>query len=111
MAIVADLSGNSPLGIGTDPHISRPGEQPALIPGSTTKKGMDGSAQRFGPFGDECVFLRISTTAAVNYAVNATATANSTYLPAGAIEYIRIKPGQYLSMIGASGDVYVDEAK
>lgn len=113
MAIVADLSGNSPIGFGVDPHISRPGEQPALIPGSTVHVTISSSPpDAIGPFDNGTTYLRIAALASINYAVDEDASVDSTYLQSGAIEYIRIKPGQYLSLYGSEGDqVYVDEAK
>ena len=53
--------------------------------------------------------VRIAATDAINFSLVGTATTSSVYLPAGAIEYIRVVEGDVFSLIG-SATVYLTVA-
>lgn len=73
------------------------------------------SATHTNAFGSQTHVVRLSGTTALRYAVGApasvAATATSTYLPAGVIEYIQVRPGEKVAAIqeSAGGKLSVTE--
>ena len=86
----------------------------AVKPVDSQRVSLSGTAASASAFGNEIeAVLRLCPSIDCFYAINATATTSSVYLPAGTIEYIRIDAGDTLSAItsGATGYLYISEAE
>lgn len=71
------------------------------------------SAAVTNPFGGSTTIVRVVSTVACHYAVGSapTATTGSTYLPAGVVEFVSVRPGEKVAFIRSAGDglAYVTE--
>lgn len=94
---------------------SRAGETIHVIRPNTTETVAVTAAAAQTPVADPTaasVVLRLVSTVACHYKINAAATTSDHYLPANLIEHIWCEPGDYLSFIRstADGTAYVSEA-
>ncbi len=111
MAIVPDLSGNTPLDVRKGGHYDVPilswrGAQEVIVIGAASVQG--------ALFARTARALRIAPDGNIHYEVgtNPTADANSPYLGAGAVEDVRIKFGERIAIIrdaSATGNVTLTE--
>jgi hypothetical protein len=79
-------------------------KQPSSRNGSTQTIGFDASVGIVNAFGPETYQLRIVANSACCYKIGdgaQSATAADAYLPANAIEYVIVSPGQRISAIKA----------
>ena len=87
----------------------------AVKPISTEKLTIGGTAATAAAFSVETNdgVIRLCADVACFYAFNEDATTSSVYLPASAIEYVKIGKGDTLSVItgGTSGSIYISEAE
>lgn len=117
MAIAKDLSGNCPGGPEhQDPHIGSRNDVPALRPGTTTSLTMSGSSQTLGPFDPATKYLRLATEgqpAHYDVGLAPTASPNENWLPANAVETIKIQYPDKLAVLqgGSAGDINVTEMR
>lgn len=77
-----------------------------LRPGATEKITSTGTAGDATAIASGVSVVRIVASATINYSLVGTATAASVYLPADAVEFIRVQEGDVISLIGAA-DVYI----
>jgi hypothetical protein len=80
----------------------------ALRPGETEVLSPSGSAVSGTAVPDGVNAIRIVADVAINYYLNGTATSAQVFLPAGAVEVIRVLEGDVISVIG-NGNVYLTE--
>lgn len=82
----------------------------AVKPVSTEALSISAVAASAAAFGSTTNVIRIVSLAACWYSLEGTATTSSVYLPAATVEYIRITPGDTLSVIaGGASTAYISE--
>lgn len=106
MAIVPDLSGNSPgiLAGGVDPRIGGSYDLQSLaFKGAKQELTIGIASVQSAPFANTCRAIRIAPDTDIHYRIGdgltVTALATDDYLAAGAVETIRVKPGQRIAAI------------
>jgi hypothetical protein len=80
-----------------------------LRPTATEKNAVSGTAVAATAVSEGTRVVRIVSTVDVHYSLLGTATANSTFLPANAIEYVHVFTGDVFSLItsGGTGNVHL----
>jgi len=79
-------------------------KQPSSRVGITQMIAFDGSAGAAGKFGSETYQLRLAASSACCYRIGdgaQTATTADIFLPANAVEYVTVTPGQSIAAIKA----------
>lgn len=81
--------------------------------GAAQKVAFDGTSAQSSAVGANTRVVRLCATqdCFIAIAANPTATTSSTYLPGGAVEYVRVQPGDKIAVIqrNTAGDLHVTE--
>ena len=90
---------------------ARGGTFDALYPGATHKQAISGTAATVGPFLETTTVVQVcaDTACFIAIGVSPVATVASTYCPANFSQKFACNPGDSLSVIGSSGNLYVTE--
>lgn len=111
MARVADASGNSPRGPAPDYAVGQSYDLQVVRPESEQVIAYTGTAGNSTPFDASYQQIRIVATSNCHYRIGAgvTALVTDNYLPLGVIEYVKVRPGDRISVIqnSAGGNLHV----
>lgn len=83
---------------------------PAVFPGNSQRVAIGASSVQSSAMGETTGLVRLtgSSDCYVSFGSNPTATTSSLYLPAGAIEYFGINPGDKIAVLQASTAGYLN---
>jgi len=87
---------------------------PAIFPGASQRVAVGAASVQSTVLGPQTGLVRVcaSTDCNIAFGINPVATATSLYLPAGAIEYFGVNPGEKIAVIQVStgGFLFITEA-
>jgi hypothetical protein len=111
MARVADLSGNSPVGLLIEPAVGQNYDLQTVRPQNEQVAAYTGTPGNSTVFDNTYQTVRIQATTLCHYKVGPAAVAAVTDNPlsAGVFEYVKVRPGDRISVIqsAAGGNLHI----